>query len=91
MARGKEDPYLKIGERNDRSVKSQSEYVYALQDVNLEIRKGEVVGIIGRNGAGKSTLLKIISKITGPSRGRILIDGRIASLLEVGTSNVGKI
>jgi len=83
--RGKGDPYLKIGESNDRSVKGKSDYVWALQDINFEVKKGEVLGIIGKNGAGKSTLLKILSKVTGPSKGEIKTKGRIASLLEVGT------
>ncbi len=54
VIRGKEDPYLKIGENNDRTTKGNSEYVWALQNINFEIQKGEVLGIIGRNGAGKS-------------------------------------
>jgi len=83
--RGKEDPYLKIGEENVRTSKGSSDYVWALQDINFEIKQGEVVGIIGRNGAGKSTLLKLLSKVTAPSKGEIRIRGRIASLLEVGT------
>lgn len=83
--RGKEDPYLKIGETNDREVKGDSEYVWALKDINLEVQEGEVLGIIGRNGAGKSTILKILSKVTAPTTGFVKARGRIASLLEVGT------
>jgi lipopolysaccharide transport system ATP-binding protein len=83
--RGNEDPYLKIGQVNDRAVKSTGEYVWALKDINLEVTPGEVLGIIGKNGAGKSTLLKILSRVTKPTTGRIVARGRIASLLEVGT------
>ena len=83
--RGKEDPYLKIGEANDRTSKGDSDYVWSLQDINFEVAQGDAVGIIGRNGAGKSTLLKLLSKVTKPTTGSFKINGRIASLLEVGT------
>ncbi|HVF80650.1 MAG TPA: ATP-binding cassette domain-containing protein, partial [Flavisolibacter sp.] len=83
--RGKEDPFAKIGEVNDRNVKGSSDYVWALKDINFTIEQGKAVGIIGRNGAGKSTLLKILSKVTAPTSGNIKVRGRIASLLEVGT------
>lgn len=81
----REDPYLKIGETNDRSSKGHSDYVYALRDINLEVNEGDVLGIIGKNGAGKSTLLKLLSRVTAPTTGKIYTRGRIASLLEVGT------
>lgn len=83
--RGKEDPFLKIGETNDRTQKGDSRFVWALQDINFKVEQGDVVGIVGKNGAGKSTLLKILSRVTSPTTGDIKICGRIASLLEVGT------
>lgn len=81
----KEDPYLKIGETNDRAKKGKSEFVWALRDITFDVNQGDVVGIIGKNGAGKSTLLKLLSRVTSPTVGAIRAKGRIASLLEVGT------
>ncbi|ARS38482.1 hypothetical protein CA265_01795 [Sphingobacteriaceae bacterium GW460-11-11-14-LB5] len=83
--RGKEDPFLRIGESNNQNTKSESDVVWSLKDINFEIEQGDAVGIIGKNGAGKSTLLKILSKVTAPTTGKISGKGRIASLLEVGT------
>ncbi len=84
--RGKEDPFATVGVANDRSQKDgTNEYVKVLNDINFEVKKGEVLGIIGKNGAGKSTLLKVISQITSPTTGSVKAKGRIASLLEVGT------
>lgn len=108
LIRGKDDPFAKVGQLNDRTVASDSavgprpsvlsrlsqrsprhsasgDYVWALRDIDLEIEQGEIVGLIGRNGAGKSTLLKLLSRVTAPTRGEIRSNGRIASLLEVGT------
>ena len=81
----REDPYLKIGETNDRAHKGSSDFVWALKDISFNVAEGEVVGIIGKNGAGKSTLLKLLSRVTAPTTGEIRARGRIASLLEVGT------
>lgn len=83
--RGKEDPFLKVGSVNDRDTTSGSDYVWALKDINLQINRGDVVGIIGKNGAGKSTFLKLLAKVTAPTTGDVKIKGRVASLLEVGT------
>ena len=83
--RGKEDPFLKIGEVNDRTQKASSDFVWALKDIDFKVEQGDVLGIIGKNGAGKSTLLKVLSRVTSPTSGSIRARGRIASLLEVGT------
>lgn len=85
--RGKEDPNVKIGQ----DVSHYGESFWALDGINLEIKKGEAVGIIGANGAGKSTLLKILSRVTAPTEGDIWIDGRVASMLEVGTGFHGEL
>ena len=85
LKRGKDDPFLILGESNDRTIKGKSEIVWSLKDINFEVKPGETLGIIGKNGAGKSTLLKILSQITSPTTGKMNVKGRIASLLEVGT------
>ncbi len=83
--RGKEDPFLKVGEANDHSTKGKSDYVWALKNIDFEVKRGDVLGIVGKNGAGKSTLLKILSQVASPTIGEVKVRGRIASLLEVGT------
>ena len=82
---GREDPFLRIGETNVRSKKGESDFVWALKDIDFSVEQGDMVGIIGKNGAGKSTLLKLLSRVTAPTVGEINVCGRIASLLEVGT------
>jgi lipopolysaccharide transport system ATP-binding protein len=82
---GRDDPFIRLGERNDRTRKSKSNVVWSLRDIDLQIHQGDAVGIVGRNGAGKSTLLKLLSRVTSPTTGNIKIKGRVASLLEVGT------
>ncbi len=85
LLRGKSDPYLQVGQTNDRSKQSSSDYVWALKDVSFDVNRGDVLGIIGKNGSGKSTLLKLLSRVSSPTTGVIKSKGRIASLLEVGT------
>jgi len=92
--KGKDDPTLNIGQSNilaHRMLKSEDDYIWALKDINFEVKQGEVLGIIGKNGAGKSTLLKILSKVTSPTLGSVKVKGRIASLLEVGTGFHGEL
>lgn len=85
--RGKEDPNLKIGQ----DYSNADEKFWALNGINLEVKKGEALGIIGHNGAGKSTLLKILSRVTAPTEGDIWLNGRVASMLEVGTGFHGEL
>jgi len=83
--RGKEDPNKLVSNKKINNPKSINNFIWVLQNINLELLKGDILGIIGKNGAGKSTLLKLISQITSPSQGSIKFNGKIASLLEVGT------
>lgn len=84
--RGKEDPNAKIAPMLAGQEKQiEGDHFWALRDINLEVKEGQILGIIGKNGAGKSTLLKVLSRVTAPTRGNIKVKGRIASLLEVGT------
>ena len=85
--RGKEDPNSQIGAK----AYARNERFLALDGIDLTIYKGERIGIIGHNGAGKSTLLKILSRVTAPTQGRICVDGRISSMLEVGTGFHGEL
>lgn len=87
----REDPFLKVGQVNNRASKAKGDFVYALKDITFDVEQGDIVGIIGKNGAGKSTLLKLLSRITAPTSGVIRARGRIASLLEVGTGFVGEL
>ena len=83
---GRANPHLVKAETNDRAAAAGgSDYVWALKDINFEVKEGEIVGLVGRNGAGKSTLLKVLSRTTAPTTGQIKIRGKVASLLEVGT------
>ena len=82
--RGKEDPHSKLDMYNREQLDREDRF-WALKDINLEVRQGDRVGIIGKNGAGKSTLLKVLSRVTAPTTGSVKVKGRIASLLEVGT------
>jgi lipopolysaccharide transport system ATP-binding protein len=77
--RGYDDPYLKVG----KIINQQA--FWALENINFELHEGDILGVIGKNGAGKSTLLKILSKITLPTKGKIRINGKLSSLLEIGT------
>ena len=83
--RGKEDPFMMVGETNDRTIKGSSDIIWSLKDISFQVQQGEAIGMIGRNGAGKSTLLKLLSRVTAPTSGKINLRGRVASLLEVGT------
>lgn len=85
--RGKDDPNIIIGTKNHE----KNEKFMALNDINLEVHKGDTLGIIGGNGAGKSTMLKILSRVTAPTKGNVYINGRISSMLEVGTGFNGEL
>jgi len=83
--KGQENPFENLAEENDRTKQGKSNYVWSLKDISFELNQGDALGVLGRNGAGKSTLLKILSRITSPTSGQIKLNGRLASLLEVGT------
>lgn len=83
--RGKKDITLIDGINDLKIANNNQNKIWALEDISLQVKRGEILGVIGRNGAGKSTLLKILSRITAPTRGNVKIKGRVASLLEVGT------
>jgi lipopolysaccharide transport system ATP-binding protein len=85
LARAVQSPFQLLKKANRGSGNNGNPYIWALKDVSFDIRQGEVIGVIGSNGAGKSTLLKILSRITAPSEGKVEIEGRVGSLLEVGT------
>ena len=83
--RGKEDPNSLVTVDSNSDTDKSPDRIWALDDINLEIKRGEILGIIGKNGAGKTTLLKILSRITSPTKGTAKIRGRVASLIAVGT------
>lgn len=89
--RGREDPNSPVHLRHVRSARKVGDAFWAFRNVSFDVKQGEILGIIGRNGAGKSTLLKVLSQITAPSEGQVRLNGRVASLLEVGTGFHGEL